>query len=53
MIEQGKKLDEIFEDYRAEVEQVDDVVVIGVRYQNEKKGQLNLEMPPDTIMLFF
>lgn len=32
MIEQGKKLDEIFEEFRAEVEQVDDVVVIGVRY---------------------
>ncbi|MDA3821281.1 MAG: YfiR/HmsC family protein [Bacteroidales bacterium] len=32
MIEQGKKLDEIFEAYRAEIEQVDDVVVIGVRY---------------------
>jgi serine phosphatase RsbU (regulator of sigma subunit) len=32
MIDQGKKLDEIFEEYKAEVEQVDDVVVIGVRY---------------------
>ncbi|MEX0987088.1 MAG: YfiR/HmsC family protein [Bacteroidales bacterium] len=32
MIEQGNKLDEIFEDFRADVEQVDDVVVIGVRY---------------------
>jgi serine phosphatase RsbU (regulator of sigma subunit) len=32
MIEQGKKLDEIFEAYRADIEQVDDVVVIGVRY---------------------
>ncbi len=32
MFEQGKRLDEIFEDYRAELEQVDDVVVIGVRY---------------------
>jgi serine phosphatase RsbU (regulator of sigma subunit) len=32
MIEQGKRLDEVFEEYRADVEQVDDVVVIGVRY---------------------
>ena len=32
MIEQGKRLDEIFEEYRADVEQIDDVVVIGVRY---------------------
>ncbi|MCF8224647.1 MAG: YfiR/HmsC family protein [Bacteroidales bacterium] len=32
MIEQGAKLDEIFEEYKAEVEQVDDVVVIGVKY---------------------
>ena len=32
MIDQGKKLDEVFEAYRADVEQVDDVVVIGVRY---------------------
>ncbi len=32
MIDQGKKLDEIFEDFRADVEQIDDVVVIGVRY---------------------
>ena len=32
MIDQGKKLDEIFESYKADIEQVDDVVVIGVRY---------------------
>jgi serine phosphatase RsbU (regulator of sigma subunit) len=32
MYEQGKKLDEIFEEYKADIEQVDDVVVIGVRY---------------------
>ncbi|MEX0981868.1 MAG: YfiR/HmsC family protein [Bacteroidales bacterium] len=32
MIDQGKKLDEVFEAYMADVEQVDDVVVIGVRY---------------------
>ncbi len=32
MIDQGKKLDEVFEAYRADVEQVDDVVVIGVKY---------------------
>jgi serine phosphatase RsbU (regulator of sigma subunit) len=32
MIDQGKRLDEVFEDYRADVEQLDDVVVIGVRY---------------------
>ena len=32
MIDQGKKLDEVFEAYRADIEQVDDVVVIGVRY---------------------
>ncbi len=32
MIQQGAKLDEIFEDWRKEVEQIDDVVVIGVRY---------------------
>jgi len=32
MIEQGKKLDAIFEDWRKELEQVDDVTVIGVRY---------------------
>jgi len=32
MIDQGKKLDEIFEAYKADIEQVDDVVVIGVRY---------------------
>jgi serine phosphatase RsbU (regulator of sigma subunit) len=32
MISQGQKLDQVFEEYRADVEQVDDVVVIGVRY---------------------
>ncbi len=32
MIDQGKKLDEVFEAYRADIEQVDDVVVIGVKY---------------------
>jgi serine phosphatase RsbU (regulator of sigma subunit) len=32
MIDQGKKLDSIFEEYREGIEQVDDVVVIGVRY---------------------
>jgi serine phosphatase RsbU (regulator of sigma subunit) len=32
MIKQGEKLDEIFEEFRADVEQIDDVVVIGVRY---------------------
>lgn len=32
MIEQGIKLDQVFEEFRADVEQVDDVVVIGVRY---------------------
>jgi hypothetical protein len=32
MIAQGKRLDEIFEEYKADVEQIDDVVVIGVRY---------------------
>ncbi len=32
MIDQGKKLDDVFEEYMADVEQVDDVVVIGVRY---------------------
>jgi len=31
MIEQGKRLDEVFADYRKEVEQVDDVVIVGVR----------------------
>ena len=31
MIDQGKRLDEEFADYRKEVEQVDDVVVIGIR----------------------
>jgi serine phosphatase RsbU (regulator of sigma subunit) len=31
MIEQGKKLDETFESYRSELDQVDDVVVIGVK----------------------
>lgn len=32
MMAQGKRLDDIFEDYRDGIEQVDDVVVIGVRY---------------------
>lgn len=32
MIEQGIRLDKVFEEFRADVEQVDDVVVIGVRY---------------------
>jgi len=32
MIEQGTRLDETFENYRKDVEQVDDVVVIGLRY---------------------
>ena len=32
MVEQGARLDEVFEDYRKDVEQVDDVVVIGLRY---------------------
>jgi len=31
MIEQGNRLDEVFTNYRKEVEQVDDVVVIGVK----------------------
>jgi serine phosphatase RsbU (regulator of sigma subunit) len=31
MIEQGNRLDEVFEDYRSGVEQIDDVVIIGVR----------------------
>ena len=32
LIDQGIRLDEVFEDYRNDVEQVDDVVVIGVKY---------------------
>ncbi|MFZ5940493.1 MAG: YfiR/HmsC family protein [Bacteroidota bacterium] len=32
MYEQGVKLNEIFEDYKKDVEQVDDVLVIGVKY---------------------
>ncbi len=32
MIEQGKILDETFEEWKSEVEQVDDVTIIGVRY---------------------
>ncbi len=32
MPEQGKKLDEVFEDWKKEVDQLDDVCVIGVRY---------------------
>jgi serine phosphatase RsbU (regulator of sigma subunit) len=31
MIDQGTHLEEVFTDYRQEAEQVDDVVVIGVR----------------------
>lgn len=31
MLEQGNRLDEVFTDYRKEVEQVDDVVIIGVK----------------------
>lgn len=31
MIDQGQRLDEAFEEYRSELDQVDDVVVIGVR----------------------
>lgn len=31
MIEQGNRLDEVFEDYRNELEQIDDVVIIGVK----------------------
>jgi len=31
MIEQGNRLDEVFTDYRKEVEQIDDMVVIGVK----------------------
>lgn len=31
MIEQGNRLDEVFTDYRKDLEQVDDVVVIGVK----------------------
>ena len=32
MIEQGKILDDVFEEWRSEIEQVDDVTIIGVRY---------------------
>ena len=32
MYEQGKKLDAIFEEWRSELEQIDDVTVIGIRY---------------------
>ena len=32
MYEQGKKLDEVFEEWKKDVEQVDDVTVIGMRY---------------------
>jgi serine phosphatase RsbU (regulator of sigma subunit) len=32
MIDQGIELDRTFEDYRKDVEQIDDIVVIGVRY---------------------
>ncbi len=31
MIEQGNRLDEVFTEYRKEVEQIDDVVVIGIK----------------------
>jgi len=31
MMDQGKRLDEVFEQYRSELDQVDDVVVIGVK----------------------
>ncbi|MBA7592219.1 hypothetical protein ES708_34397 [subsurface metagenome] len=31
MLDQGAKLDNIFEDWRKDVEQIDDVIVIGVR----------------------
>jgi serine phosphatase RsbU (regulator of sigma subunit) len=40
MIRQGIRLDEVFEEYRKDVEQVDDVVVIGIRYrQSASEGQ--------------
>ncbi len=32
MIDQGVRLDQSFEGYRRDVEQIDDVVVIGVKY---------------------
>ena len=32
MYEQGEKLNEVFEEWRKEVEQVDDVTVVGIRY---------------------
>jgi serine phosphatase RsbU (regulator of sigma subunit) len=32
MLEQGRRLDEVFEDWKKDVEQVDDVTVIGIRY---------------------
>jgi len=32
MYEQGVKLDEVFEEWKKEVEQVDDVTVVGIRY---------------------
>ncbi|MBN1187721.1 MAG: DUF4154 domain-containing protein [Bacteroidales bacterium] len=32
MIEQGKKLDTVFEEWKKEVDQIDDVTVIGIRY---------------------
>ncbi len=31
MLEQARRLDEVFADYRKELEQIDDVVVIGIR----------------------
>lgn len=35
MLDQGKKLDDTFEEWRKDVEQVDDVTVIGIRYQGK------------------
>ena len=32
MYEQGVKLNEVFEEWKKDVEQVDDVTVIGLRY---------------------
>jgi hypothetical protein len=32
MLKQGEKLDQIFEEWRGEAPQVDDVTMIGVRY---------------------
>jgi len=41
MIEQGKLLDREFENYRKEMEQVDDVLVIGVRFRESREGYPN------------